>query len=175
MRFITHRIGRQYQATADRVHAGVDAAIAIVEKSARGRVGSLEVAVTNTAGMWETVVAAHEPLFGRRKSKEWRRNEGSPFGTTTVTSVGVLVVINAQTCRGRTVEIDKTLLHEITHAVQFNRPGARDLLMRSLSNNYGLTAMTTAEAAAANRQVDTDEREAERMERHHRQLAKSLA
>lgn len=174
MRFITHRVSRQHQATIGRVHAGVEAAIAIVEKSARGQVGSLEVAVTSTAGMWETVVAAHEPLFGRRKSKEWRHNEGSPAGTTTITSSGVLIVINAQVCKGRTVEIDKTLLHEITHAVQFGRPGARDLLMRSLANNYGLSAMTLAEVAAANRQVDSDEREAERMERHHRQLAKSL-
>jgi hypothetical protein len=35
--------------------------------------------------------------------------------------------------------------------------------------------MTKAEAKAANRQVDADEREAARMERHHRLLAQSIA
>jgi hypothetical protein len=165
----------EHQATVDRVHAAVDAAVGIVENEIRGSVGPLQVAVSNTSGMWEMVVDAHRPMFGRQSPRLWRREGGSAFGTATITSSGVLVVVNAQACKGRAAEIDKTLLHELTHAVQLNRPGARDLLMRSLANNYGITPMTEAEAAAANRQVDADEREAERMERHHRLLAKSIA
>ncbi|MEU6365742.1 hypothetical protein ABZ876_08295 [Streptomyces sp. NPDC046931] len=175
MRFIAHRVGRQHQATIDRVHAAVDAAVDIVEREIRGCVGPLEVAVSNTSDMWRMVVDAHRPMFGRQNARLWQRHEGHAFGTTTITPGGVLVVINAQTCRGRGIEIDKTLLHELTHAVQFNRPGARALIMRSLANNYGITPMTEAEAKAANRQVDAEEREAERMERHHRLLAQSIA
>ena len=175
MRFLTHRVGRQYQATADRVHAAVDAAVDIVENEIRGCVSSLEVAVSNTSDMWQMVVDAHRPMFGRQSARLWQKDGGNAFGTTTVTRSGVLVIVNAQACKGRDIEVDKTLLHELTHAVQFNRPGARDLIMRSLANNYGITPMTEAQAAAANRQVDADEREAERMERHHRQLAKSIA
>lgn len=175
MRFITDRVGRQHQATIDRVHAAVDTAARIVQDEIRGSVGSLQVAVSNTSGMWQMVVDAHRPMFGRQSPRSWQRDGGNAFGTTTITSSGVLVVVNAQACRGRTVEIDKTLLHELTHALQYNRPGARDLITRSLANNYGVTPMTEAEAKAANRQVDADEREAERMERHHRQLAQSIA
>ena len=175
MGFITARVGRQHQATLDRVHAAVDAATAIVQRETGSRVGSVSVAVANTSDMWRMVVDAHRPMFGRQDARLWRREEGNAFGTATITSSGVLVVVNAQASKGREVEIDKTLLHELTHAAQFNRPGARDLLMRSLANNYGITPMTEAQAAAANRQVDADEREAERMERPHRLLAKSIA
>jgi hypothetical protein len=175
MGFITERVSRQHQATIDRVHAAVDAATAIVQRETGGRVGSINVAVTNASDMWQMVVDAHRPMFGRQNPRLWRRDGGNAFGTATITSSGVLVVVNAQACKGRQDEIDKTLLHELTHAAQFNRPGARDLLMRSLANNYGITPMTEAQAAAANRQVDANEREAERMERLHRQLAKSIA
>ena len=175
MRFTAHRVGRQHQATIDRVHAALGPAVEIVEDEIRDRMGHLQLVVSNTSDMWQMVVDAHRPMFGRQDARPWRREGGHAFGTATITSSGVLVVINAQACKGRPAEIDKTLLHELTHAAQFNRPGARDLIMRSLANNYGITPMTEAQAAAANRQVDTDEREAERMERHHRLLAQSIA
>ena len=174
MRLITRRINRQHQATADRIDAALTAAVDLVENHVGGCVGPVEVAVSTSAGMWEMVVDAHQPMFGRQDPRVWRP-EWNAYGTTTITRGGVLVVINAQACKGRPAEIDKTLLHELTHALQFDRPGARDLLMRSLANNYGITPMTEAQAAAANRQVDADEREAARMERHHRLLAQSIA
>jgi hypothetical protein len=174
MRFLTHRVGRQYAATIDRVNAAADVATRIVEDRMRGSVGHFEIAVSNSSGMWEMVVDAHRPMFGRQDPSVWQ-HDAHAFGTTTITQSGVLVVINAQACKGRDVEVDKTLLHELTHALQFNRRGARDLIVRSLANNYGIAAMTKAEARAANRRVDADEREAARMERHHRLLAQSIA
>lgn len=174
MRFLTHRIGRQYEATIDRVNAAADAATHIVESKARGCVGPVEVAVSTSSGMWELVVEAHRPMFGRQDAEVWQRDRNA-FGTTTITQSGVLVVVNAQACKGRPVEIDKTLLHELTHALQFNRRGARDLIERSIANNYGIAPMTEREARAANRQVAKDEREAARMERHHRLLAQNIA
>ena len=175
MGFVTARVGRQHQATIDRVHAALGPAVEIIENEIHARVGYLQLAVSNTSDMWQMVVDAHRPMFGQQDARPLQREGGRAFGTATITSSGVLVVINAQACKGRAVEVDKTLLHELTHAAQFNRPGARDLIMRSLANNYGITPMTEAEAAAANRRVDTDEREAERMERHHRLLAQSIA
>jgi hypothetical protein len=169
-----HRVGRQHAATIDRVNAATEAATRIVEDKMRGRVGAVEIAVSTSTGMWELVAEAHRPMFGRQDPKVWQ-HDANAFGTTTITKSGVLVVINAQACKGRTVEVDKTLLHELTHALQFNRPGARDLIVRSIANNYGIEPMTSREAKAANRRVDADEREAARMERHHRLLAKSIA
>lgn len=174
MRFTADRIGRQYAATIDRVNAAVDVATGIVEDRIRGCVGPVEVAVSTSSGMWEMVVDAHRPMFGRQDPSVWQA-DANAFGTTTITRSGVLVVVNAQACKGRPAEVDKTLLHELTHALQFNRRGARDLIMRSLANNYGIQPMTRAEARAANKRVDADEREAARMERHHRQLAQTIA
>ncbi|MFE0794743.1 hypothetical protein [Streptomyces mutabilis] len=166
--------GRQHQTTTDRVHAAADAATHIVEQQLRGRVGPVNLAVASSSGMWDLVADAHRPMFGRQDPRVWQHDRHA-YGTTTITASGVLVVINAQSCRGRQTEIDKTLLHELTHALQFNRPGARALIEASIANNYGIAPMTEREAAAANRQVDTDEREAVRLERHHRQLAQSIA
>jgi hypothetical protein len=174
MRFLARSVGRQHQATIDRVNVAVDAATRIVEGKVRGCVGPVEVAVASSSGMWELVAEAHRPMFGRQDPHAWQHDLNA-YGTTTITKSGVLVVINAQACKGRTVEVDKTLLHELTHAVQFNRRGARDLVVRSLANNYGIEPMSDREAKAANRRVDADEREAARMERHHRLLAKSIA
>ncbi|MFF6966259.1 hypothetical protein ACFY9G_23190 [Streptomyces anthocyanicus] len=165
--------GRQHQATIDRVHAAADAATRVVEQQLRGRVGPVDLAVASSSGMWDLVADAHRPMFGRQDPRVWQHNRHA-YGTTTITTSGVLVVINAQACRGRQVEIDKTLLHELAHALQFNRPGARALLEANIANNYGIRPMTEREAAAANRQVDADEREAARMERHHRQLTQSI-
>ncbi|MFD5294761.1 hypothetical protein ACFWJU_06095 [Streptomyces mutabilis] len=166
-------VGRQHQATTDRVHATADAATRIVEQQLRGRIGPVELAVASSNGMWDLVVDAHRPMFGRQNPQVWQHDQHA-YGTTTITASGVLVVINAQACRGRQAEIDKTLLHELAHALQFNRPGARALIEASIANNYGIRPMTEREAKAANRQVDADEREAARMERHHRQLAQSI-
>ncbi|MFJ9671371.1 hypothetical protein ACIRP5_11355 [Streptomyces sp. NPDC101221] len=165
--------GRQHQATLDRVHAAADTATRIVEQQMRGRVGPVDLAVASSSGMWDLVADAHRPMFGRQDPRVWQHDLHA-YGTTTITATGVLVVINAQACRGRQDEIDKTLLHELTHALQFNRSGARPLIESSIANNYGIAPMTEREVAAANRQVDADERDAARMERHHRQLAQSI-
>ncbi len=174
MGFLARTTGRQFEATVRRVNQATDAAVAIVEAQLHGRVGGLEVVVASTTGMWQRVVDAHRPMFGRQDPELWM-DDDPPFGTTTITRSGVLVVVNAQTCKGRSVEIDKTLLHELTHAVQFNRPGARELVVRSLANNYGIAPMTEHAARFANRRVAADEREASRMERHHRRLAQTIA
>ncbi|MEU1497298.1 hypothetical protein [Streptomyces sp. NPDC005732] len=173
MRLPVRRVDRQYATTIERVNAATEAAIGIVEAQMRGKIGDVQVAVASSASMWELVVDAHRPMFGRQDPGVWL-DDRNAFGTSTITQTGVLVVVNAQACRGRTVEIDKTLLHEFTHAVQFGRPGARDLIMRSLANNYGIRPMSERDARVANRRVESDERQAARMERHHRQLAQSI-
>lgn len=172
MLFTARRVGRQYAATTARVDATLEPAKRIVEARA-GRIGQLEVVVANTADVLDLVAEAHRPLFGRQNPRDWV-DEPDNYGTTTITATGVLVIVNAQACEGRTSEIDKTLLHELTHAAQFGRRGARDLLIADIANNYGIRPLSKSEARAANRRVAADEREAERMERHHRLLAKSI-
>jgi len=172
MRIIEHRVGRQYRNTLDRVAQIAEPAAALIERHMRGCVGRVEIAVTTSSGLQDMVADAHQQLFGVRSAKRtrWRR---SPAGQTTLTVRGALVVINAQVLRGSRREIDKTVLHELTHAVQFARE--RDVIMRGELHNHGIKQLDDAEVRALNKRVDRDEREAERMERLHRQLAKNVA
>ncbi|MFD9223790.1 hypothetical protein ACFWDI_28255 [Streptomyces sp. NPDC060064] len=168
MRIIEHRIGRQYQDTLDRVDEIAQSAIRLVEKHMRGSVGHVEIAVATNSGVIDMVKQAHRDLLNTKVATD--RYLGRQFGTTTINESGVLVIVNAQICRGRTKEIDKTLVHELVHAAQFTKPGARDRILRSLRNNYRLEPLTRAEVRDLNRQVDQDEREAARLERLARQL-----
>jgi hypothetical protein len=173
MRLITHRLGRQHRQVADRVALVLDEAGRLAARHARSALGSVEVAVTVTAGIPDLVCSAHERIFGTSDWDAWY--EKGVAGCTTINAAGSLVIVNAQSYRGRLDEMDKTVLHELVHAAQFNRRGARELIARSLAHSYGLESMSESEVRAANRLVDRDEREAEKAERLHRQLAKAVA
>lgn len=167
MRITAHRLNRSQQATLDRVASIAEPAARLVQQHMGGSIGHVDLAVTGKSDIPDLIVQAHRSLFGRVDRGQVRRLRC--YGTTTVNPAGTLIIINADKCR-RASDIDKTVLHEFGHAVQFARPGARTLLIRSLRNNYGIEAMTDAEAHAANRQVDADEAEAERLERLARNL-----
>lgn len=169
MQITAHRLSRSQQPALDRIASIAELAARLVQQHMGGSIGHVDLAVTGKSGIPDLVVQAHRPLFGRVDRGQVRRLRC--YGTTTVSSSGTLVIINADRCR-RASDVDKTVLHELGHAVQFARPGARALLIRSLRNNYGIEAMTDAEARAANRQVDADEVEAERLERLARKLTR---
>ncbi|MEU0393833.1 hypothetical protein ABZ208_13820 [Streptomyces sp. NPDC006208] len=168
MRILEHRIGRQYQDTLDRVETITQPAIRLVEKHMRGSVGRVEIVVTTSSGVTDLVKQAHRDLLDAKVTSD--RHLGRQFGTTTLNSSGVLVIVNAQICRGRAKEIDKTVVHELVHAVQLAKPGARDRILRGLRNNYRLEPLSRVEVRVLNRLVDQDEREAARFERLARQL-----
>ncbi|MFD8771420.1 hypothetical protein [Streptomyces sp. NPDC059916] len=167
MQITAHRLGRSQQSTLDRIASIAEPAARLVQQHMGGSVGHVELAVTGRSSIPDLIVQAHRPLVGRLDRRQVRLLRC--YGTTTINPAGTLVIINADKCR-RVSEIDKTVVHELGHAVQFARPGARNLLIRSLRNNYGIEAMTDAEAHAANRQVDADEVEAEQLERLARKL-----
>lgn len=173
MRLLTYRLGRQHQSVVDRVDLVMDQAARIVGQRERSGLGNVEVAVTITDGIPDLICAAHEGLFGRSDWDAWAG--GGRHGVATLNPGGTLVIVNAQSLRGKQSEIDKTVLHELTHAAQFNRPGARDTAHRGIAFNYGIGWLEDREVRALNRRIDRDEREAEAAERLHRQLAKAVA
>jgi hypothetical protein len=173
MRLLTYRLARPYRSVLDRVDVILDEAARMIGQRERRSLGEVEVAVTVTDGMPDLICAAHERLFGRSDWDAWAGPGRA--GTTTINPGGSLVILNAQSLRGRTVEIDKTLLHELTHAAQYNRPGAWDTARRGTAFNLGIGWLSDAELRAGQRQEVRDEREAEQAERLHRQLAKAVA
>lgn len=173
MRLVEYRLGRQHRSVVDRVDLVLDHAARIIEQRERRGLGAVEVAVTITDGIPDLICAAHERLFGRSDWDAWAGP--GRHGVATLNPAGTLVVINAQSLKGKQAEIDKTVLHEFTHAAQFNRPGARDTALRGIANNYGIGWLEDREVRALNRRIGRDEREAEQAERLHRQLAKAIA
>lgn len=168
MQITAHRLGRGGQATLDRIQMIAGPAARLAEQHMGGSIGHVDLVVTPRSAIPDVLTQAHRPLFGRRANRShWKQFRCQ--GTTTINPAGTLMGIDADTCR-RTAYIDVIVLHEFGHAVQLARPGARNLLIRSLRNNYGIEAMPDAEAHAANRQVDADEAEAARLERLARKL-----
>lgn len=166
-----HRLASSHP-TLIRVQNIAAPAAQLVEHKLGGRVGSVDVVVAPRSAIAGLIVDAHRGLFGRNQRCQGRTLRC--YGTTTISPAGVLVIINADKCR-RDTQTDATLIHELVHAVQFGRPGARDAVIRGLRNNYGIDVMTDAEAAKANRQVDRNEDEAEALERLARKLARVTA
>jgi hypothetical protein len=167
----------QFNETSRYAHAAFDDAVRLVERSMRESLtNSVSVQVSNSRQMADLVVEAHRPMFGRQSARDWRYHmPRAPFGTTTVTEGGVLIVINAQKCRGRTREIAKTLLHELGHAIQLGRPDAHARYMAGLRNNYGFEELTDDQVADLNAHIDDDETEAARLERLWRKLRRTVA
>lgn len=173
MRLFTYRLARQHQAVVDRVDQVMDEAARLISLREPHGVGRVEITVTVTGGIADLVCAAHERLVG---ASDW--DEAAAYGRhgeTTLDRDCTLIFINAQSLKGRQSEIDKTVLHELKHAAQFNRPGAREIVRKGIANNYGIGWMNTSEVRALNRRIARDEREAEAVERLHRQLARAVA
>lgn len=172
MRLVEYRLGRKHRSVLDRVDLVLDEAARMIGQRERHGLGSVEVAVTIEEGIPDLICAAHEQLFGRSDWDSWAGP--GRHGVATLNPAGTLIVINAQSLRGKQTEIDKTVLHELTHAAQFSRPGIRDLACKGIAHNYGLGWLEDRQVHALNRRIDRDEREAEQAERLHRQLAKAV-
>lgn len=173
MRLLTYRLDRQYRSVVDRVDRVMDEAARLIGQRERHGLGPVEITVTVTEGIPDLMCAAHERLVGASDWDAWAGD--GQYGVATLDSDCTLIIVNAQSLKGRQIEIDKTLLHELTHAAQFNRPGVRDIVRQGIAFNYGIGWLEDREVRALNRRIDRDEREAEAAERLHRQLARAVA
>lgn len=174
MRLVEYRLARQYRPVLYRVDLVMDEAARMIGQRERGGLGTVEIAVTVTDGIPDLICAAHEQLFG---TSDWGAWAGpGRHGVATLNPAGSLVVINAQSLVGKQDEIDKTVLHELKHAAQFNRPGAWESARKGIAFDfYDIGWMTDGELRSFDRRVQRDEREAEGVERLHRQLAAAVA
>jgi len=174
MRLVEYRLPRRYRPVLDRVDLVMDEAARMIGRRERGGLGAVEVAVTVTDGIPDLICAAHRQLFGRSDWDAWAGP--GRHGAATLNRAGTLVVINAQSLLGRQAEIDKTVLHELKHAAQFNRPGAWASARKGIAFDfYDIGWMTDSELRSFDRRIQRDEREAEGVERLHRQLAQAVA
>ena len=160
-----YRLPRQYQADLAHVDRVAGAAAQIVSRRMGARIDRTEVVVTISQMVSDVLIEAHRSLFGHHPAI-WglKRMDHAICGFTAINKAGVLVVISADRCQPSS-KLNATLVHELVHAAQLSRPGARDAAVRNLRNNYGIDRMSGREVRAVNRLIDADEREAERLER----------
>jgi hypothetical protein len=174
MRLLTYRLDARHKSVVERVDRVMDEAARMIGQKERRGVGAVDITVTVTDGIPDLICAAHERLFGTSDWDSWAGP--GRHGVATLNPAGTLVIVNAQSLRGKQTEIDKTVLHELTHAAQFNRPGAWESARKVIAFDcYDLGWMTDSELRSFDRRVQRDEREAEAAERLHRQLAKAVA
>lgn len=91
------------------------------------------IVVTDGASMIRAFERAENQLAGAgatwRKAKEaawdWCHHRRD-CGATVYDRDGILVIINAPVHRRHMGQVDKTVIHELTHAIQLTAPGVRD-------------------------------------------------
>lgn len=159
------QLDRRYSKALTQVQDVADRAARLVERQLQGTVGQVEVLVASRAGLEDVLHQNEQRLLGlplrRLKNPEaWAHTTTSPAGT--------LIVINAEDCPSR--ELTKTVVHEMVHAAQFQRPGVRDWVVRMIRANHQLDKPSWRESRAMDRQLKDHEREAARYERLAREL-----
>ena len=112
MHVIGHHIGPARQHVLDRVRGTVDQAADLVQNAMGHPLVDVDVIVTDT-------------YFARQIAGECD-DEHRAYGYTAYTPNRILAIVNAQACGRDLGEVDRTTVHELVHAVQMSRPGARD-------------------------------------------------
>ncbi|MBT2477622.1 hypothetical protein [Streptomyces sp. ISL-94] len=161
MDVVGYRLHRRHRGAIDRIEAVADQAVQLVTRKMREGIDPLRIVVTDSFGIDDHVLRNDAALLGT--SKRQRLTSKSPAGRTSISEDGVLVVINAERCPADE-NLDVVLVHELVHAAQLSRPGAREEKLRHLRNNHGVEKLTRLEAWGANWRISADEREAGRLE-----------
>ena len=160
-----HQLHRRYEPLLARVQEIADQAAFLVQQRMRERLTPTRIVVAAQKHCPDIVTQAAHRVLGISSRCRYPARASDYLGITTLDSAGTLVVINA----GGLVKhprhwLDETVVHELVHAVQFGRPGTRDLVLKGLRNNYGVERLSLTRAWKSNRRIDKDEREAQALE-----------
>ncbi|MFD8088651.1 hypothetical protein [Streptomyces malaysiensis] len=137
----------------------------------------VEFVLTDSAGVDQLLHEAHAALGGPGKPTTirgriaTRLKKRRSFAATAMTRSGAVILVNAPDHRGDLRQFDRTIVHELVHAVQFNLPGARERHIKYLR----MCATPSPDRAFLRdyeRLIDDREREAENLESLTRQLPK---
>ncbi|MFI5658030.1 hypothetical protein [Streptomyces sp. NPDC051684] len=143
-----------------------------VSRAVNGRMPAVEITLTNAKGLAELGVQAEVELSGctdRRAIDKARkatlRHARDAAGRAIPRADGsVLVLVNSEQHRTRE-DIATTLVHELTHAMQFSRRGVLDVIVRDLRAAYGVERQSRRDAREFERALKDHEREAYDTER----------
>lgn len=146
MQVNAYAIGPARRPVLDRVCAIADQAAALVESEMGVRLHGVELLVTDT-------------YFTRLLAGD----DDGLYGCTLYGLDRVLAVVNAQAHLDDPAEVDKTVIHELTHAAQMLRPGVRRV--EKFRTEEALSWLPAAELEQYDAQWDAGEAQAVELER----------
>lgn len=159
-----YQLARQYLPVLAGVQQVADQAAFLVQQRMRERMAPTRIVVAARKHCLEVVEESQQQTLGVRAKPRWR-DSWANLGMTLLSPTGVLVVLDAGALRRSPQHwLPETVVHELVHAVQFGRPGVREIAMKGLRNNYGIEKLSHPKAWKINRLVDRDEREAQALE-----------
>ncbi|MFE2140211.1 hypothetical protein ACFXA3_00325 [Streptomyces sp. NPDC059456] len=158
-----YQLHRRYAPLLRRVQEIADQAGRLVEQRMRERMVPTRIVVAAEKHCPEVVIGVQQQVVGV-DTLPLRAERVDYLGITTLARGGAVIVLNANPLASDTRMTDETVVHELVHAVQFGRPGSRELAMKGLRNNYGVEKLTLTRAWKTNRGIGRDEREAQSLE-----------
>ncbi|WP_445520460.1 hypothetical protein [Streptomyces sp. NEAU-174] len=177
MNITVHSRVRGVQQMATRLEQIADSAGNLISRRLGGPLPDVEFVLTDGAGVDRLLHQAHASLGGPGKPTTIRGRVATKikarrsFAATAMTHSGAVILVNVPEHRGDLRQFDRTIVHELVHAVQFNLPGVRERHIAYLR----MCASRTVDRAFlrdCERLIDAREREAENLEALTRQLPK---
>ncbi|MFJ6348642.1 hypothetical protein ACIQKB_04095 [Streptomyces sp. NPDC092046] len=146
-----------------RIEAIAGQAARLVQDQMQERLGYVEIVASDTRGYLDRILAAEQQMLGTRTTPKWEYPESLAHATLSPSGVLILVDLEATPAR----ELDKTVVHELVHAVQFGRRDVRDFVLAGIRNNHGVEKAGgwLKVTFVDNRRVAVHEREARSLER----------
>ena len=157
-----YRLHHSYTPVLARVQAIADQAASLVTRRMRERLPHVTIRVSGERLLGHAVTEVEQQLLGTDRLPTSGCRGREVYGVTTLGPHGAVVVINAKGALEDGGDVDRTLVHELVHAVQSNRPGGRQHRMTGIRGAFGLIQRGPTKAFI--RQYDRDEREAQALE-----------
>ncbi|MFI0241990.1 hypothetical protein [Streptomyces sp. NPDC016845] len=147
-------------------------AIRHVSRAVSGRMPAVDITLTDPKGMADLGVQAEAELsgctdprrIGKARRESLRHTRDAAALAVPRADGSVLILVNGEQHRTRE-DLAITLVHELTHAMQFSRRGVLDVIVRNLRAAYGIERQSRREARDFARTLTEHEREAYETER----------
>ncbi|MFC9821400.1 hypothetical protein ACFWG6_30970 [Streptomyces erythrochromogenes] len=157
----SYRLHRTYLPALHRTEQIADQAARLVTRRMRERLPHVTIRISGERLLGQAVTEVEQQLLGTDRLPSSGSQGRHVYGVTTLGPAGAVVVIN-----GKAVIEDRclatTLVHELVHAVQGNRPGGQQRLMTGIRGAFGF--IKGGPSRQFIRRHDRDEREAQSLE-----------
>lgn len=164
------RCHRRHRHLADRIESTTDHYGPLAARKLGSQLPDVRILVTDRTGMARAATTADNDLAGggsrpRRAANvatTWWHSRHA-YGVTAYDCRGSLVAINGDAHRDLR-ELDRTLIHELAHAVQLNAPGAREQHATYVRMLLGAQPRDQRYIAQYEQCIDTREQQAANLE-----------